>query len=267
MPTLPDRAVCSQAVAARDARFDGVFFVAITTTGIYCRPVCPSRVARDANRRFFSAATEAEGAGFRPCLRCRPELAPGRAGCDAVSALAAAAARRIADGALNEGSVARLAAGLGVTERHLRRVLQREVGVSPVALAQTHRLLLAKRLLADTDLSVTQVAFASGFQSLRRFHAAWQDRYGLSPMAIRRRSAPPASRRASGSPDDAVRLSLAYRPPAGLGRPLGRASTRRAARSRDGRGHPLRTDRPARWPRRRRRGRTRRQRPPNRTGS
>ena len=190
-----------------------MFFVGIATTGIYCRPVCPSRVARDANRRFYATAAEAEWAGFRPCLRCRPELAPGRAACDAVSTLAATAARRIASGALNEGSVARLATDLGVSERHLRRTLQREIGVSPVELAQTHRLLLAKRLLADTDLPVTQVAFASGFQSLRRFHAAWQGRYGLSPTGIRRAGDPPVPRRAPGVPDDAVRLSLAYRPP------------------------------------------------------
>ena len=211
MTTLPDRAVCSQAVAARDARFDGVFFVGIVTTGIYCRPVCPSRVARDENRRFYATAARAEAAGFRPCLRCRPELAPGRAPCDATATLAQAAAGRIAAGALNEGSVADLASGLGVTARHLRRTLQREVGVAPLDLAQTHRLLLAKQLLADTGLSVTQVAYAAGFQSLRRFHAAWRDRYGLCPTTLRRGTSP--GPRPPGASDDAVRLSLAYRAP------------------------------------------------------
>lgn len=213
MPALPDRAACSQAVAARDPRFDGVFFVGIATTGIYCRPVCPSRVARDENRRFYATAARAEAAGFRPCLRCRPEMAPGHAGCDAVASLAATAAGRIAAGALNEGSLSDLAASLGVTERHLRRALRREAGVSPVALAQTHRLLLAKQLLADTRLSVTEVAYASGFQSLRRFHAVWQERYGLSPTALRRGTGPTVSSSGSGSPRDTVRLALAYRAP------------------------------------------------------
>ena len=193
------------AVNARDARFDGVFFVAITTTRIYCRPVCPSRAALDRHRRFFDTAAAAESAGFRPCLRCRPELAPGRALCDAVSRLAHAAVHRISSGALNGRSVEDLARELDVSERHLRRALEREVGVSPLELAQTHRLLLAKRLLADTDLSVTDVAYASGFQSLRRFHTVFRDRYGMSPSALRRGRRSPRA--------DFVRLTLAYRPP------------------------------------------------------
>ncbi len=119
------------AVDARDARFDGVFFVGITTTHVYCRPVCPSRLAYDRHRRFFDSAAAAERAGFRPCLRCRPELAPGRAVLNAVSRLAQAAAQRIAAGALNGHSVAELAKELGVSERHLRRALEHEIGVSP----------------------------------------------------------------------------------------------------------------------------------------
>src|SRR5204863_935419 len=118
--------------------------------------------------------------GYRPCLRCRPELAPGRAPVDAVSRLAFAAAMRIADGALNGRSVADLARELGVSERHLRRALEREVGVSPVELAQTHRLLLAKQLLADTRLTVTRIAYSSGFQSLRRFNAAFRQQYRMA---------------------------------------------------------------------------------------
>ncbi len=194
------------AVNARDARFDGVFFVGITTTRIYCRPVCPSRAAQDHHRRFFDTAAAAESAGFRPCLRCRPELAPGRAVCDAVSRLAHAAVHRISGGALNGRSVEDLARELDVSERHLRRALERELGVSPLELAQTHRLLLAKRLLADTDLSVTDIAYASGFQSLRRFNTVFRERYGMSPSALRR--GPKRSPRA-----DFVRLTLAYRPP------------------------------------------------------
>jgi len=181
-----DAGVCARALGARDARFDGLFFVGITSTRIYCRPVCPARVSYPDRRRFFESAAAAEGAGFRPCLRCRPELAPGRALVDAVPRLAHVAAHRIAAGALNDGSVTELATDLGVSERQLRRALDREVGVSPLELAQTHRLLLAKRLLVDTTLPVTRIAYASGFQSLRRFNAAFNERYRMSPSALRR---------------------------------------------------------------------------------
>src|ERR687893_940832 len=181
-----DHDAWSRAVVSRDARFDGVFYVGISTTGIYCRPVCPARVSFPGRRRFFPSAAAAEQEGFRPCLRCRPELAPGLAVCDAVPRVARAAAVRIAAGALNGRSVAALAHELGVSERHLRRAMERELGVSPIELAQTHRLLLAKQLLADTSLSVTRIAFASGFQSLRRFNAVFRERYRLSPTALRR---------------------------------------------------------------------------------
>jgi AraC family transcriptional regulator of adaptative response / DNA-3-methyladenine glycosylase II len=201
--------VYARALDARDPRFDGVFFVGITSTGIYCRPICPARVSYPERRRFFPSAAAAERAGYRPCLRCRPELAPGRAACDAVSRLARAATSRIAAGALNGRAVADLARELGVGERHLRRALEREMGVSPIELALTHRLLFAKRLLADTRLPVTRIAYASGFQSLRRFNAAFRERYRLSPSALRR----PEARTARGRDDDFVRLSLAYRPP------------------------------------------------------
>lgn len=204
--TLPDD-ICQRVVNARDARFDGIFFVAVTTTGIYCRPVCPSRDANPQHRRFFESAASAEHAGFRPCLRCRPELAPGRAVIDAVPRLAHVAANQIAAGALNGHTVAQLAGELGVSERHLRRAMKREMGVSPNALAQTHRLLLAKRLLIDTALPVTRIAFASGFQSLRRFNSVFRERYRLTPSALRPR------RRAVRPEDEIVRLTLAYRPP------------------------------------------------------
>ena len=202
-----DAAAYSRALRARDARFDGVFFVGITSTGIYCRPVCPARVSYPERRRFYESAAAAEVAGYRPCLRCRPELAPGKAPVDAVPRLAANAARRIQAGALNGASVGTLATELGVSERHLRRALERAFGVSPLELAQTHRLLLAKRLLADTTLSVTRIAFASGFQSLRRFNALFQERYRLTPRELRR---PNEAKRTSG---DGIRLSLSYRAP------------------------------------------------------
>ncbi len=204
--------ICQRAVHARDARFDGIFFVGITTTRVYCRPVCPARVSYPDRRRFFDSAASAERAGYRPCLRCRPELAPGRALMDAVPRLARLAAQRIGAGALNGNSVADLARELGVSERHLRRALERELGVSPAELAQTHRLLLAKRLLAETSLPVTRIAFASGFQSLRRFNSVFRERYRLSPSALRR--AAPSTAAAPASPTgDFVTLTLAYRAP------------------------------------------------------
>jgi len=213
-PTLPAAAICERALVARDARFDGIFYVGITTTRVYCRPTCPARVSHTDRRRFFDSAASAERAGFRPCLRCRPELAPGRAPMDAVPRLARVAADRIGAGALNGHSVADLATELGVSARHLRRALEREIGVSPLELAQTHRLLLAKRLLADTALPVTRIAFASGFQSLRRFNSIFRERYRLSPGALRRqghsRGAPLSGPVPSG---DLVPLTLAYRPP------------------------------------------------------
>jgi AraC family transcriptional regulator of adaptative response / DNA-3-methyladenine glycosylase II len=204
--------ICQRAVRARDARFDGIFFVGITTTRVYCRPVCPARVSYPERRRFFDSAASAERAGYRPCLRCRPELAPGRALMDAVPRLARLAAQRIGAGALNGHSVTELAGELGVSERHLRRALERELGVSPAELAQTHRLLLAKRLLAETSLPVTRIAFASGFQSLRRFNSVFRERYRLSPSALRR-AAPSAVALPSGPAADFVMLTLAYRRP------------------------------------------------------
>jgi len=199
---------CTRALEARDARFDGVFFVGISSTGIYCRPICPARATLRRNRRFFANAAAAERAGYRPCLRCRPELAPGFARVDAVPRLAQSAAARIAAGALNGKSVDALARELGVTGRQLRRALERELGVSPIELAQTHRLLLAKHLLTDTRLPMSQVAYASGFQSLRRFNALFRSRYHLNPAALRRRNAAPDR-----PTDEIVRLTLGYRPP------------------------------------------------------
>jgi AraC family transcriptional regulator, regulatory protein of adaptative response / DNA-3-methyladenine glycosylase II len=223
-PVLRRRKALERALNARDPRFDGLFFVGIITTRIYCRPVCPARVAYTDHRRFFNSAAAAERAGYRPCLRCRPELAPGRALIDAVPRLADAAAHRIAAGALNGRGVGELASELGVSERHLRRALERELGVSPVELAQTHRLLLAKRLLADTTLSVTHVAYASGFQSLRRFNAAFRAQYRMPPSALRARAAtndgaaivranPPRRQDAISGASGLVRLTLSYRPP------------------------------------------------------
>jgi AraC family transcriptional regulator of adaptative response / DNA-3-methyladenine glycosylase II len=216
--TIDRRSVYARALEARDPRFDGLFFVGITSTRIYCRPVCPARVSRHEHRRFFRSAAAAERAGYRPCLRCRPELAPGLAVMDAVPRLAHVAAERIAAGALNGRSIATLAEELEVSERHLRRALERELGVSPGDLAQTCRLLLAKQLLADTRLSITQIAFASGFQSVRRFNDAFRQQYRRPPSAVRRLSlVSRAALERDGTPatdgSTPLRLTLAYRAP------------------------------------------------------
>ena len=175
-----------RATDERDPRFDGIFLVGITSTRIYCRPVCPSRTARPENRRFFTSAADAERSGFRACLRCRPDLAPGTSPIDALPRLARAASKKIAEGALNGSSMASLARQFGVSSRHLRRAVEREFGVPPRALAEACRLVSARRLLVQTDKPVVQVAYASGFQSVRRFNAAFRARYRVSPTVLRR---------------------------------------------------------------------------------
>jgi AraC family transcriptional regulator of adaptative response / DNA-3-methyladenine glycosylase II len=197
---------CYSALKARDARFDGRFFVAVSTTGIYCRPVCTARIPGRDRCSFFANAAQAERAGYRPCLRCRPELAPGHAPTDAVRTAAHWAVARIEAGALNEADLERLAAEYGISSRQLRRVVESEFGVTPVELAQTRRLLLAKQLLTDSALGMTEVAFASGFASVRRFNHLFKTRYGLNPTALRRQGTPMAHA-------DAITLKLAYRPP------------------------------------------------------
>lgn len=206
------RALCSH-----DARFDGCFFIGVTTTGIYCRPVCRVRTPRRENCRFFDHSAQAERAGFRPCLRCRPELAPldrHWSAEDASTILVQQATRLLDDPqAWQSGDSATLGwlvARLGVSDRHLRRVFARQLGVSPLQYLQTRKLLTAKQLLGDTRLPVWQVAETSGFGSLRRFHAAFQARYALNPTQMRR-NRPPATARWTESSGCTVRL--AWRPP------------------------------------------------------
>ncbi|MDQ3025634.1 MAG: helix-turn-helix domain-containing protein [Pseudomonadota bacterium] len=203
---LLDDRQCYQALRTHDSRFDGRFFVGVATTGIYCRPVCSARTPNRGNCRFFPSAAAAEAGGFRPCLRCRPELAPGYASVDANRRLAQAAAGLIEDGRLADVRLPDVADALGVTDRHLRRVFQQEFGVAPVEYAQTQRLLLAKRLLTDTDMAVLDVAMASGFASLRRFNDLFRTRYRMTPAELRRNA--PARR-----PSDRLTFDLAYRPP------------------------------------------------------
>ena len=213
----------------RDARFDGRLFVGVTSTGVYCRPVCRVRLPRPENCRFFNSRALAEAAHFRPCLKCRPEIAPGLSQMDSSRVLADAAARGI-DSSLHSGSplsMPALAAQLGVTDRHLRRIFLAHLGVTPLHYLNTQRLLLAKQLLTDTQQPITQVALASGFASLRRFNAAFVQHYRLNPTQLRR--AKPAAvgagpgegsgagTRASlskrAAPALAPGLRLAYRPP------------------------------------------------------
>ncbi len=204
MPLDPD--ACYRALAAHDPRFDGRFFVGVSSTGIYCRPVCNVRMPRRENCLFFPSAAAAEVAGYRPCLRCRPELAPGHASVDASERLARGAVNLIENGVLDDGGIEALAARVGVTSRHLRRIFEAEYGVSPVEYAQTQRLLLAKRLLTDTALPVTEVALASGFASVRRFNALFRTRYRMAPSRLRRD-------RAAGALPAMLAFELAYRPP------------------------------------------------------
>jgi AraC family transcriptional regulator of adaptative response / DNA-3-methyladenine glycosylase II len=200
-----DPDACYRALVAHDARFDGAFFVGVRTTGVYCRPVCRARTPRPDRCVFFARAALAERAGFRACFRCRPERAPGQSSVDSISRLVAAATTRIEHGALNDGSVDDLAAALGTSARHLRRAMQDELGVGPSELATSRRIALARELLLGTSLPVTDVAFASGFGSIRRFNAAYREHQRMAPSDVRRSSKTP------GPP--AIRIALDVRPP------------------------------------------------------
>ena len=203
------------ALKARDARFDGHFFTGVTSTGIYCRPVCAVRTPRRENCRFFALAAQAENAGFRPCLRCRPELAPSSTASALVwsvqdaSGILVQQAVRLLDApelwAPAATTVAQLAQRLGVSDRHLRRIFEDALGISPLQYLQTRRLLTAKQLLTDTDMPVTQVALASGFASVRRFNAAFAQHYHLNPSQLRRQG--------SSASSHAGHVRLAWRPP------------------------------------------------------
>lgn len=201
-----DSDIAYQALLSRDRRFDGRLFVGVRTTGIYCRPICRVRAPKASSCRYYDTAVAAEAAGFRPCLRCRPELAPGVSLVDSPNALAAAAARMLDAGAGQEHGLAEIARRTGVGERHLRRVFQAHFGVTPIAYAQTHRLLLAKRLLTETDLAVAEIALLAGFGSLRRFNALFRSRYRLTPSDLRRQ-------RVGSEQSSVLRLSMDYRPP------------------------------------------------------
>src|SRR5580704_4227275 len=207
---LPDRETCYRALQSHDARFDGLLYVGVTSTGIYCRPVCPARTAKFENCRFFGSAAAAQEAGFCPCLRCRPETAPDLASWRGTSSTVSRALALITDGALDgdNASVEALADRLGIGERHLRRLFVQHLGASPIAVAQTRRVLFAKQLIHETNMPITEVALAAGFGSIRRFNEIFLDLFHRPPSALRRKTSP-----GSAGPEAGVTLRLRYRPP------------------------------------------------------
>ncbi|MDP1841221.1 MAG: AlkA N-terminal domain-containing protein [Reyranella sp.] len=206
---LLDRKTYYRAFQSHDARFDGRVFVGVTSTGIYCRPICPARAPKFENCRFFASAAAAQEAGFRPCLRCRPEIAPDLAFWRGTANTVSRALALIAEGALDEdeAGVEALAERLGVGGRQLRRLFKQHLGASPIAVAQTRRVLFAKQLLHDTRLPMAEVAMSAGFGSVRRFNETFRDLFDRPPSALRRKIGVDTSAR------DGVTLRLAYRPP------------------------------------------------------
>jgi AraC family transcriptional regulator of adaptative response / DNA-3-methyladenine glycosylase II len=205
-----DLELCSRARLARDARFDGKFYIAVLTTRIYCRPICRARTSQEKNVRYFPTAAAAAEAGFRPCLRCRPESSPGTAAWTGTKATVSRALRLISQTGLEEGGIEALAAHLGLGSRHLRRLFLRHLGASPRAVAQTRRLHFAKKLIDETALTMTQIAVAAGFGSVRRFNAAVHKVYGRTPTELRLRA---PQKRISASTDNQYFFQLDYRPP------------------------------------------------------
>ena len=185
-PALPEPHVCEQARLSRDARFDGLFFTAVTSTRIYCRPVCPAPTPNARNVRYYANAAAAEAAGFRPCLRCRPETAPGSPAWMGTASTVARGMRLINEGFLDRASMAELAEALGVGPRHLLRLFMRHAGASPSEIAATRRVQEAKRLIDQTSMSLAEIAFAAGFGSVRRFNDAFAATYKRRPSSFRR---------------------------------------------------------------------------------
>ncbi len=202
-----DEDICYQALRSRDRRFDGRFFTGVRSTGIYCRPVCPARTPLKKNVRFFACAAAAEDAGFRPCMRCRPETAPGTPAWEGSSATVSRAVRLISQGYLDDAHVDDLAAVLGVGARHLRRLFDEHLGASPNAVALTRRVHFARTLIDETDLAITEVAYSAGFSSVRRFNDAFQKVFHRNPSQVR------GSTRRRVIAGATLRLRLPFRPP------------------------------------------------------
>ncbi len=203
-----DQDACYRAVSTRDARFDGRIFGGVKTTGIYCRPICPARTPKRENMIFYPSAAAAQEAGFRPCLRCRPETAPDLGAWRGSSSTVSRALGLMEAGALDNADVETLAGRLGMGERQLRRLFKSHLGASPIAVAQTRRVLLAKQLIHETRLPMSEVALASGFGSVRRFNETFQQLFGRPPSALRR-----AREEVSSGPLGEVTILLRYRPP------------------------------------------------------
>ncbi len=204
---LPDPGTCYRAVTSRDRRFDGVFYTAVATTGIYCRPSCPARTPARANVSFYPTAAAAQAAGYRACKRCIPDATPGSPDWDVQASTAGRAMRLIADGVVDREGVPGLAARVGYTPRHLTRVLTSELGAGPLALARARRAQTARVLIDSTDLGFAEIAFAAGFESVRQFNHTVREVYGVTPSELRGRRGRPAA--APGS----IRLRLAVRTP------------------------------------------------------
>ncbi|MBV9660923.1 MAG: helix-turn-helix domain-containing protein [Acidimicrobiales bacterium] len=215
---------CYRVASSRDGRFDGAFVTAVLTTGIYCRPSCPATTPKPHNVRFYATPAAAQDAGFRACKRCRPDAAPGSPEWDARADVVARAVRLIGDGVVEREGVSGLSRRLGYSARHLHRLMHAELGTGPLRLALAHRVQGARALLENTDLAVTDVAWAAGFGSIRQFNDRIREVYALSPTEIRRRSSRPAAkplpsedpRRHQESAHDVVHARLAYRPPLDL---------------------------------------------------
>jgi AraC family transcriptional regulator of adaptative response / DNA-3-methyladenine glycosylase II len=203
-----DRRACDRARRSRDARFDGRFFIGVTTTRVYCRPICPARAPKDEHILYFPSAAAAQAAGFRPCLRCRPEASPGTPAWLGTSSVVSRALRSIGEGALDRDSVEQLADRAGVTGRHLRRLFLQHLGATPLDVALTRRVHFAKKLVDETSLAFGQVAYAAGFGSVRRFNTEMRRIYTRTPTELRRL----ARQKTSGEPE-CYRFRLAYRPP------------------------------------------------------
>src|SRR5438477_644238 len=204
-----DHDACYRAICQRDARFDGRLFTAVKTTGIYCRPICPARTPLSKNVTFYPTAAAAQAAGYRPCLRCRPETAPDLGAWRGTSNTVSRALALIEMGALDEAGMERLAERLGVGERHLRRLFREHLGASPIGVAQTRRVLLAKQLIHETRLPLTEIAFAAGFSSVRRFNETFLDLFGRAPGELRRLGGEAVSAATEGE----FSLLLRYQPP------------------------------------------------------
>ena len=200
--------ICSRARLSRDARFDGKFFIAVLTTRIYCRPICPARTCKESNVRYYPTAAAAAEAGFRPCLRCRPESSPGTPAWLGTSNTVSRALRLISESGLEDGGVEALAGRLGVGARHLRRLFLKHLGATPIAVAQTRRLHFAKKLIDETTLPMTQIALASGFGCVRRFNANIRKIYHRTPTQIRR-----LARQKEIQPGNQYVFHLNFRPP------------------------------------------------------